>query len=45
MPPLPEPLPEPLAALALYWKVMSVMASSRMSSAPSTLGVRWEVSA
>ena len=33
------PLPEPLAALALYWKVMLVMASSRYRSAPSTLGV------
>ena len=36
----PEPLPEPLAALALYWKVMLVMASSMMRSAPSTLEVK-----
>jgi hypothetical protein len=36
---LVEPLPEPLAALALYWKVMLVMAWPTRSSAPSTLGV------
>ena len=38
--PLPEPPPEPLAALELYWKVMSVMASSMKRSAPSTLAVK-----
>ena len=35
----PEPLPEPLAALALYWKVMLVIGTSMERSAPSTLGV------
>ena len=37
MPP-PELLPEPLAALELYWKVMSLMMLSTSSSIPSTLG-------
>ena len=31
--------PEPLAALALYWKVMFVIGTSMERSAPSTLGV------
>ena len=33
------PLPEPLAALESYWKVMSSIASSTNRSAPSTLGM------
>ena len=33
------PLPEPLAAPALYWKVMFVIGTSMERSAPSTLGV------
>ena len=35
-----EPLPEPLAALESYWKVISSIASPMIRSAPSTLGVR-----
>ena len=30
---------EPFAALALYWKVMLVIGTPTVSSAPSTLGV------
>ena len=33
------PLPEPLAALESYWKVMSSIASSTNRSAPSMLGM------
>ena len=36
MPPL-----EPLAALALYWKVISSMTSPTITSAPSELAVRF----
>jgi hypothetical protein len=32
--------PEPLLELALYWKVMSVIAWSMVSAAPSTLAVK-----
>ena len=34
-----SPVPEPFTALALYWKVMFVMAWPTRRSAPSTLGV------
>ena len=36
---MPAPVPEPFTALALYWKVMFVMAWPTRRSAPSTLGV------
>ena len=35
------PLPEPLAALESYWKVISSMRSPTISSAPSELAVRF----